>query len=64
MAFGLIPTSSLTDDLYSVSRDQDALVGRRTKRKFKLGQRIDVVTYQVDRFKRQIDFAVAGMPTN
>ncbi|MDP0500588.1 MAG: RNB domain-containing ribonuclease [Verrucomicrobiota bacterium JB022] len=64
MAFGLIPTSSLTDDFYSVSRDQDALVGRRSKRKFKLGQRIEVVTYQVDRFKRQIDFTVAGMPAN
>jgi exoribonuclease R len=35
-------------------------IGRRTKRRLELGQKISVVTEKVDRFKRQIDFRLAG----
>ena len=34
----------------------DALIGRRTHRKFEINGRLDVVTHAVDRFKRTIDF--------
>ncbi len=60
MAYGFVPVSSLEDDLYSLSGDGRELVGRRTKRKFTLGQEIPVEVYRVDRFKRQIDFRVTG----
>ncbi|MGH8018133.1 MAG: RNB domain-containing ribonuclease, partial [Opitutaceae bacterium] len=60
MAFGLVHVSSLTDDLYYLSGDGAALVGRRTKRRYEAGQKIQVVVSRVDRFKRQIDFHISG----
>lgn len=60
MAFGLVHVSSLDDDLYYLSRDGTALIGRRTKIRFETGQKIEVVVSRVDRFKRQIDFHLAG----
>jgi len=58
-AYGLIHVSTLRDDLYSVATGGSALVGRRTKRRFTLGQQIPVSVERVDRYKRQIDFRVA-----
>jgi len=60
MAYGFIHVSSLKDDLYSTSRDGARLTGRRSRRKFTIGQKILVSVYRVDRFKRQIDFIVAS----
>lgn len=59
LAYGLIHISSLQDDLYSTGRDGSSLVGRKHKRKFSIGQKIQVSVQRVDRFKRQIDFVVA-----
>ena len=59
-AFGLVHNSTLRDDMYDPTANGTALVGRRTKRKFTLGQKIVVNVERVDRFKRQIDFRVAG----
>ena len=59
-AYGFVPLSSLQDDLYAIAGDGHELIGRRTKRKFTLGQEIPVEVFRVDRFKRQIDFRVAG----
>jgi ribonuclease R len=56
MTFGLIHLSTLRDDLYQLNNAGTALVGRRSKRRLELGQKIGVVTERVDRFKRQIDF--------
>jgi ribonuclease R len=60
MAYGFVPLSSLQDDLYALTGDGRELVGRRTKRKFTLGQEVPVEVFRVDRFKRQIDFRIAG----
>lgn len=62
MAFGLVHISTLRDDLYFLSKDGTALVGRRTKKRYETGQIIQVVVSRVDRFKRQIDFKVAEEP--
>ena len=58
-AYGFIHVSTLTDDLYSVTGGGSALVGRKKKRSFTLGSRIEVCVDRVDRGKRQIDFRVA-----
>lgn len=58
-AFGLVHISTLRDDLYSLTPDKTAITGRRTHKRYEVGQRIQVVTERVDRFKRQIDFRVA-----
>jgi ribonuclease R len=56
MTFGLIHLSTLRDDLYQLNNAGTALIGRRTKRRLELGQKVSVVTERVDRFKRQMDF--------
>ncbi len=59
LAFGLIHISTLRDDLYKLSQDGTTLRGRKRGRTFSVGDTIRVVTERVDRFKRQIDFALA-----
>ncbi|MFT3829417.1 MAG: RNB domain-containing ribonuclease [Opitutaceae bacterium] len=58
-AYGFIHVSTLDDDLYTLTPDSTALVGRRKKRRFSLGAQIQVQVDRVDRVKRQIDFRVA-----
>ncbi len=57
-AFGLVPLSSLQDDFYQANGAGTAFVGRKTKRRFELGHKIEVVVYKVDRQKRMLDFTV------
>ena len=57
-AFGLVPVSSLQDDFYQLNPSGTAFIGRKTKRRFELGQRIQVVILRVDRQKRMLDFTV------
>ncbi|MGF1483737.1 MAG: ribonuclease R family protein [Opitutales bacterium] len=57
-AFGLVHVSTLRDDLYRLTEDGTALLGRKTGRRFTVGQEVTVEVARVDRFKRQIDFAV------
>ena len=60
MTFGLVHLSTLRDDLYLLNNAGTALIGRRTKRRLELGQKVTVVTERVDRFKRQIDFRLSS----
>lgn len=60
MAFGMIHISTLTDDIYRISRDGTSLVGRRRGTAYTIGQKIKVVVESVDRFKRQMDFRLAS----
>ena len=56
---GLIHISSLTDDFYLFDPAQRRLVGRRSRRRFRVGDQVRVFVARVDAFKRQIDFALA-----
>ena len=58
LAFGMVHISTLDDDFYHPNSDGTALVGRRKKGSYTLGQHIMVQVERVDRFKRQIDFRV------
>ena len=60
MTFGLVHLSTMRDDLYLLNNAGTALIGRRTKRRLEVSQKVQVVTERVDRFKRQIDFRLAG----
>jgi len=57
---GLVPLSGLSDDFYVFEPERAQLVGRRTRRIFKLGDRIEVQVAKVDTFKRQVDFTLAS----
>ncbi|MCC6415865.1 MAG: RNB domain-containing ribonuclease [Opitutaceae bacterium] len=59
LAFGFVPASVLRDDHYDQTGDGSALIGRRHKRRFPLGGRLEVIVEKVDRFKRMVDFRPA-----
>jgi ribonuclease R len=56
---GLVPLSGLSDDFYVFDDTRAQLVGRRTRRVFKLGDKVEVQVAKVDSFKRQVDFEIA-----
>jgi ribonuclease R len=57
---GLVPLSGLDDDFYMFEPRRSQLIGRRSRRVFKLGDNLDVQIAKVDKFKRQVDFQIAG----
>ncbi len=56
---GLVPLSTLMDDFYIFDPTRGQLVGRRTRRVIRLGDRVVVVVAKVDRFRKQVDFSLA-----
>jgi len=57
---GLVPLSGLSDDFYQFDATRGQLLGRRTRRVFKLGDKVEVQIAKVDTFKRQVDFKLAA----
>jgi ribonuclease R len=55
---GLVHVSSLNDDFYLFDAAQHRLTGRRSRRRFSVGDQLRVFVARVDQFKRQIDFAL------
>src|SRR5947207_7994840 len=56
---GLIHVSSLTDDFYLFDSARRQLIGRRSRKRFSVGDELPVFVVRVDAFKRQVDFAIA-----
>ena len=56
---GLVHVSSLTDDFYLFEPAQRRLIGRRSRKRFSVGDEVWVFVVRVDTFKRQVDFAIA-----
>jgi ribonuclease R len=56
---GLIHVSSLTDDFYVFEPARRQLIGRRSRKRFSVGDDLPVFVARVDVFKRQVDFAIA-----
>lgn len=55
---GLVHVSTLTDDYYHFYDEHYALIGERTRRRFRLGDRVVVRVQKVDVDNRQIDFVL------
>ncbi len=53
---GLVHLSSLEDDFFIYDPTRNQLVGRRTRRVFKIGDQLTVQIDKVDSFKKQVDF--------
>jgi ribonuclease R len=53
---GLVHVSALADDYYLFVEEQYALVGERTRRRFRVGDRVRVRVAKVDIEERKIDF--------
>lgn len=59
---GLVPLSTVEDDFYIFDEARRNLVGRRTRRMIRLGDRLTVQVARVDMFKKQVDFRLAVEP--
>ena len=57
---GLVHVSSLTDDFYLFEPARRQLIGRRSRKRFSIGDEVRVFVVRVDGFKRQVDFAIAS----
>ncbi len=60
---GLVHVSSLMDDFYSFDQSRRQLIGRRSRKRFRIGDELSVFVVRVDGFKRQVDFAITS-PSN
>jgi ribonuclease R len=56
---GLVHMSTLTDDYYYYDEATHSLTGRRTKRRYRLGDKVKVNVVRVDLQRRQLDFRVS-----
>jgi len=55
---GLVPLTSLQDDLYMFRDTDRQIVGTRNGRVFKMGQRVHVLLDRIDRQQRRLQFAL------
>jgi ribonuclease R len=57
---GFVPLASLGDDYYVYQESQRAIIGRRAKRAFHLGERVQVRLDRTDRTGMKLEFAVVS----
>jgi ribonuclease R len=55
---GLVHVSTLTDDYYYLEEATHSLIGRRTERRYRLGDKVQATVVRVDLQRRQLDFRV------
>jgi ribonuclease R len=56
---GLVHISTLDDDYYYYEEASHTLTGRRTRRQYRLGDKVHVRVVRVDLQRRQLDFRVS-----
>lgn len=63
---GMLRLNNMGDDFYEYDENNQWIIGRRTRRKFQLGDPIQVIVVAADIFKRQIDLSLvdAGVKSN
>lgn len=57
---GLIHVTSLADDFYYLEGETHTLIGRRSGRRFRLGDRVEVRVARVDVDRRELDLVLAA----
>ncbi len=57
---GMLRLNNMGDDYYEYDENNQWIIGRRTRRKFQLGDPIKVMVSAADIFKRQIDLALVA----
>ncbi|MGA8762556.1 MAG: VacB/RNase II family 3'-5' exoribonuclease [Candidatus Sulfotelmatobacter sp.] len=55
---GLVPLATLTDDYYFFHENTRELIGKRSRKIFRLGQKIRVLVDRIDPVEKKIQFAV------
>jgi ribonuclease R len=57
---GMVSVQSLNDDFYEFDEDNYCLTGRKTKKKYQLGDEVKIEVKNVNLVKRQMDFVITG----
>lgn len=57
---GLVHISTLPDDYYYFDEASHSLIGQRTERRYRLGDKVEVTVVRVDLQRRQLDFRIKG----
>ncbi len=57
---GLVPLSTMEDDFYIFDEQRNQLIGRRTRRIIRLGDKVEVHMAKVDTYKKQVDFCLVA----
>jgi ribonuclease R len=55
---GLVPLNTLTDDRYTYHENTREIIGQRTRKTYRLGQKIRVLVDRIDPVEKKIQFAV------
>ena len=58
---GMVHVSMLPQDFYRYVEQQHSLVGERTRRVFRIGDKVRIIVAAVSIERKQIDFALAGL---
>ncbi|MBI1802979.1 MAG: ribonuclease R [Ignavibacteriae bacterium] len=61
---GLIHVRDMGDDFYTFDEKKYVLIGRRDKKRFRLGDKVDIRVVRVDPEERKIDFRLAERKDN
>lgn len=56
---GMVPLKALTDDYYLIMEDEYTVIGKRLKKRYRLGDHLNVKLVDVDELLLRIDFTVA-----
>ena len=56
---GLVPLDSLTDDRYTYHENTREIIGQRSRKIYRLGQRLRVLVDRIDPVEQKIQFARA-----
>lgn len=56
---GMIPIRELDDDFYELDEKNYRLMGRRTKREYRLGQTVNITVVRANLERKQLDFTLA-----
>jgi ribonuclease R len=55
---GLVPLSTLTDDRYTYRENTREIIGQRSRKTYRLGQRVRVLVDRIDPVEKKIQFAL------
>jgi ribonuclease R len=55
---GLVPLNSLADDYYTYHESTREIIGQRSRRTYRLGQRVHVLVDRIDPVEKKIQFAL------
>jgi len=55
---GLVPLNTLSDDRYTYHENTREIIGQRSRKSYRLGQRIRVLVDRIDPVEKKIQFAV------